>query len=233
MKILLVFAHPDDETFLLGGTIIKLNGEGHTLDLICATRGEAGLPGIPPITTMEELPSVREKELRDASEILGIRNIYFLDYKDGTLENASANDLKYKIMTIIKSEIPDVVITFDNEGITNHPDHKAISRACSNAFQGYMETSEKHVQLYHTANPQSNIKKLDDANKTYNAFGKITGIQDSLITTRINITNVFPKKVTAMKMHKTQNKNFEDVLNSKTEVDLNFEYLRLVAENGI
>ena len=75
MKVLMVFAHPDDETFSLGGTTKKLTREGHKIILITATKGEAGMLGDPPITTRENLGKVREKELKRAAKITGIKKI--------------------------------------------------------------------------------------------------------------------------------------------------------------
>ena len=85
MKFLLVFAHPDDETFSSGGTIAKLTSMGHKVNLATATRGEEGMVGDPPITTKEKIGEVREQELRNAAKILGISKIYFLGFWDGRL----------------------------------------------------------------------------------------------------------------------------------------------------
>ena len=70
--LLFVFAHPDDETFLTGGVASKYTDEGVRVVLASATRGESGKVGDPPVCSREELPAVREEELRRAAAILGI-----------------------------------------------------------------------------------------------------------------------------------------------------------------
>lgn len=71
--ILFIFAHPDDETFTSGITISKYHHEQNAnCYLISATRGQAGKPGYPPVCSLEDLPQVREKELREASALLGV-----------------------------------------------------------------------------------------------------------------------------------------------------------------
>ena len=106
MKIVFVFAHPDDESFSSGGTIAKLAKKGEKVILITATRGEAGEVGDPPLTTKENLGKTREKELRNAAKILGVRNIIFLNFIDGTLfRNLKA--LSKKVLSTLREENPD------------------------------------------------------------------------------------------------------------------------------
>lgn len=233
MKVLMIFAHPDDETFGLGGLTKKLTRNGNKVVLITATKGEKGMIGYPPITTQENLGKVREKELKRASKITGIKKIYFLGYIDGTLENISKKELAEKIYNLIIKEKPDIVITFDETGISNHPDHKTISFTATQAFYAYMNNSKKHVKLYHTAFPKSNIKKLAGSSEEYKAFGKMKGTPDELITTKIDISQEFKFKERAMMEHKTQKKDWERILKRGKIINHNTEYLRLIAENNI
>ena len=185
MKILFVFAHPDDESFSSGGTIAKLAKKGEKVILVTATRGEAGEVGDPPLTTKENLGKAREKELRSAARVLGIKRTIFLDFIDATLENHT-KDLKKTILSIFKKENPDVVVTFDRHGGSNHPDHKAISNAATKIFEKYMGSSKKHVSLYHTAVPRSYLRKYEKAGLVYKAFGKMKGTPDPDITTIVD-----------------------------------------------
>ena len=70
-SILLSFAHPDDESFFTAGISCEYTARGARVVLSCATRGEAGTAGDPPLATREELPALRERELRDAAAVLG------------------------------------------------------------------------------------------------------------------------------------------------------------------
>jgi N-acetylglucosamine malate deacetylase 2 len=233
MKIIFIFAHPDDETFSNGGTISKLTKNGHTVKLITATKGEAGEPGNPPITTKENIGKVREQELLNAAKILGISQIFFLGFIDGTLKNIPQNKLQIKIMQILNKEKPDVVITFDKTGASNHPDHIAISKAATASFTKYMKKQTKHIRLYHTANPKSNIVIMQKAGIAYNAFGKTEGTADEYITTRIDISQFFKYKVKALKCHKTQHQDWERYLKREFVIDLKTEYFQLISENNI
>ena len=76
--ILCVFAHPDDESFMAAGVACKYAEEGARVALVTATLGEEGGAGDPPVCTKEELPAVREAELRRAVEILGIHSLDLL-----------------------------------------------------------------------------------------------------------------------------------------------------------
>lgn len=233
MKIVFVFAHPDDESFSSGGTIAKLNQEGSEIKLIVATRGEEGQVGEPPVTTKEKLGEVREKELKAAAKILGISYIYFLDYRDGTLKNITSKELVKKVFSILKQELPDIVVTFEKQGISRHPDHMKISKVATIAFKKYMKISRKNIKLYHTAIPASFIKKLEKKGILYDTFGKMKGTIESEITTIVDISKTMDKKIRAMQAHKTQHSDWERFLRAKDEREFKFEYFKLILENNI
>ncbi len=233
MKTLLIFAHPDDETFSSGGTIAKLTSKGNVVNLITATKGEAGQVGDPPVTDRKHIAKVREQELRNAAKILGISKIHFLGLIDGTLHKVKTEAIVKKVLPILKQEKPDVIITFDSTGASNHPDHIAMSKAATIAFNRYAVSVKKHIRLYHTAIPLSNLKKLEKTGMSYNAFGKMKGVSDELITTKSDISKQFRKKVKALKQHRTQHKDWERFLKREFAVDLNKEYFTLISENEI
>jgi len=233
MKFLFIFAHPDDETFSSGGTIAKLTNAKHKVILITATKGEAGELGNPPITTRDKVGEVRERELRRAAKILGISDIYFLDFVDGKVRYARNKKLEGKILSILKKEKPDIVVTFDKMGGSNHPDHKAVSRATTKVFGDYKKTVRKHIKLYHTAMPRSFIKKFESLGAGYNAFGKVRGVKDNDITTVVNIEDTLKTKIKALKEHKTQHQDWERFLKRADSLDSNNEFFVLMDENGL
>jgi LmbE family N-acetylglucosaminyl deacetylase len=132
-SLFLSFAHPDDESFLAAGTICRYADEGVRVVLSIATRGESGKPGDPPLCTIEELPRVRESELRAAAAILGIASVHFLDYRDRSLADAPPEEVREKLVALLRRDRPAVVLTFDPHGGNLHPDHVAISRFTSDA----------------------------------------------------------------------------------------------------
>lgn len=131
-KLLIIGAHPDDETFFAGGTIAKYADEGTSVSVICATRGERGATG--DVCSIEELPRVREAELRDAMQILGVEETYFLPYEDQKLAGAPVEEIRRQLVEVIRKTRPQIVITFDPNGANQHTDHMAISRFASDAL---------------------------------------------------------------------------------------------------
>jgi len=126
--LLLLLAHPDDESFLAGGTVARLADEGRPAALVCATRGQAGSLGDPPLATRETIGRVREGELRDACAVLGLDLVALLDYEDRRLGEADPDAIRRTLVGQLRRERPRVVVTFDPNGVTGHPDHIAISR---------------------------------------------------------------------------------------------------------
>ena len=133
IRILGVFAHPDDETFCAGGTIAKYVASGAEVMVVSATRGEAGQIRSAGIATRRTLGQVREQELYLACQRLGVQHTVCLDYGDGRLQEVDQGVLIGKIGEIICSFRPDVVITFGPDGGYGHPDHIAISTATTAA----------------------------------------------------------------------------------------------------
>ncbi|MEK3885532.1 PIG-L family deacetylase [Paenibacillus sp. PL2-23] len=133
-KLLAVFAHPDDETFICGGTLAKYANEGVDITLVSATRGEMGRRmGNPPYVNRESMPEVREQELKQACDILGIARLQFFDIRDKTVEFHDAALLEQRIQALLQELQPEVVLTF-HEKLGGHPDHNAIGKATTAAY---------------------------------------------------------------------------------------------------
>lgn len=131
--IFLSYAHPDDETFMVAGILRRYADEGVRLVLASATAGQAGSTGDPPVCGREELAGVREAELREAARILGIAEVHLLGYQDRHLAEAPVEELRAKLVRLIRGCRPDIVMTFDPHGVNGHPDHVAVSRFTSDA----------------------------------------------------------------------------------------------------
>ncbi len=132
--LLLITAHPDDESFFAAGAAARYTEAGVRVALACATLGQAGKAGDPPVATPEELPRVRERELREACAILGIALVAVLDYQDKQLAAAPPDRIREQLVQVIRAERPRVVATFDPNGVNLHLDHIAISRFASDAI---------------------------------------------------------------------------------------------------
>jgi LmbE family N-acetylglucosaminyl deacetylase len=155
-KLLAVLAHPDDETFGVGGTLALYASKGVEVYLVCATRGEAG--DVPPeYQARYKSPAcLRTQELNCAAEILGIREVRYLNYRDSGMEGSNDNyhpealaiqpieAVAEKIREIMHEVKPQVVITFDPIGGYRHPDHIAVHQATVLAFYQLLNFDKRH-----------------------------------------------------------------------------------------
>jgi LmbE family N-acetylglucosaminyl deacetylase len=145
--ILSVLAHPDDESFGMGGTLALYARQGVSVHLVCATRGEAGEVEPDYLQGFESIAELRESELRCAAGILGLKSVHFLGYRDSGMQGTPANqhpealvnaplgEVTAKITHLIREIKPQVVLTFDPIGGYRHPDHIAIHKATVQAFE--------------------------------------------------------------------------------------------------
>lgn len=212
-KLLCVFAHPDDESFTAGGTIAKYVKAGWAVDLICGTRGEAGDIGSIRVTKGDALGEVREAELREAGKVLGLSSITFLPYKDGTLSTKVPGDIEEALINKLKEIKPDVVITFETGGISNHPDHIKLSYATTYAFQEYAKMRRKAIpndenppKLYYACVPESVCQYLiGEGVFPAEAHDRPwRGVEDKKISTVIDIKRFASVKEEALRKHMTQ-----------------------------
>ena len=127
-----VWAHPDDETYLSAALMRRVVRTGGRVVLICATRGELGSddPQIDP----RHLGGVRERELRNAMAQLGVHDVWVLGHPDGGCAEVDDSAAVSSLTVAMRSLQPDLVVTFGPDGITNHPDHRAVSRWTTRAW---------------------------------------------------------------------------------------------------
>jgi LmbE family N-acetylglucosaminyl deacetylase len=134
-RIACVFAHPDDETFAVGGTLAHYAASGVPCDLFCATDGDAGRSSGVPVSSRAELAALRRNEVRAAARALGIQSVVFAGHPDGALAQADPNALIGEVVGFLRRTRPTVVLTFGPEGApTGHKDHRAICRVATSAF---------------------------------------------------------------------------------------------------
>jgi mycothiol S-conjugate amidase len=145
--ILAVLAHPDDESFGLGGTLALYASKGYDTYLICATRGEVGTVDEEHLNGFKDIAELRTVELQRAAKILNLKDVFLLGYRDsgmpGTEENKhpdaqinhSIDEVAGKVVRYIRELKPDIVITFDPIGGYKHPDHIHIHKATVLAFE--------------------------------------------------------------------------------------------------
>ncbi len=124
-KVLVVVAHPDDESFGLGAIVSHMTATGAAAHILCYTHGEA--------STLNEnrahLDCEREAELRRASTELAAASVSLLDYPDGRLAAIPPPELAAHAVGLAARHRPHGVLVFDDTGVTAHPDHQAATRA--------------------------------------------------------------------------------------------------------
>jgi len=219
LKLLAVFPHPDDETLGLGSTMARYAAEGVETYLVCATRGERGwFESEGPDPGREKLGEIRTEELNQAAGHLGIRDVSFLNYIDGDVDQAHPIEIVNKVVAHIRRIKPQVVVTFGPDGIYGHPDHIALSQFTSAAIVCAADAS--HVDADHQAPHRVSklyymVDALEAVNRANAAFGGIsmqvdgvvrqhTGWSDWQITTRLDNRAYMDKVQKAIRCHKTQ-----------------------------
>lgn len=190
--LLAVFAHPDDETFRPGGTLALLAQRGARVQVLTATRGGAGSRGDPPLCSPEELPALRERELRCACTALGLEPPFLLDYQDGRLSEMDPETIVTEILAVVNEVHPQVILTFGPDGISGHPDHVSIGRIAAEAFRRATDMAA----LYTLAVPQSLADAL--------GMTQIHAVPDDSITLTVNVSTVWEAKMAAIRCHRTQ-----------------------------
>lgn len=137
MRILAFFAHPDDETILIGGTLALLARMGADVHYLCATRGEGGELGEPPVGARERLGELREREMTCAVKALGGKSLEFLGYIDplvgpeGELYAFSTDlpDVVARLAAVANDLQIDALITHGSGGEYGHPAHRLAYQA--------------------------------------------------------------------------------------------------------
>ena len=219
LKLMAVLAHPDDESLGNGGILARYAAEGIETYLVTATRGERGWFGKPEdYPGLEVLGKIREAELLAAAKVLGIRQVDFLDYIDGDLDQAPAAEAVGKIAQHLRRVKPDVVVTFPPDGVYGHPDHIAICQfttaaivAAANPDHAYHSDLPAHQvsKLYYMASPEKMLQAYESV------FGEmvmhIDGVErrsnawpEWAITTRVVTRDYRQTMWEAIMCHKSQ-----------------------------
>ena len=145
--ILAVLAHPDDESFGMGGTLALYAQKGYDTYYVCATRGEAGSADEEHLKGFKDTAEMRTDELMRAAKVLGLKEVFFLGYRDSGMPGMDANqhpdaqinhpieEVAGRVVKYIRELKPEVVVTFDPIGGYKHPDHIHIQQATTLAYE--------------------------------------------------------------------------------------------------
>jgi LmbE family N-acetylglucosaminyl deacetylase len=192
MKILAIFAHPDDESYGPGGTLAHATGTGHIVSLLTLTHGESGSMGISKSLSAEELAKRRRNELRCAAEKLGIQHLQIHNLSDKQLQDTPDHHGITIIMQEIKRFKPDIIITFHENAISGHPDHLVVTNWTFNTIK----TIPNPPKLF--------FYGLNQEQTSIVTFRKLIPIENEEITHIIDVENFVSDKIAAIECHKTQ-----------------------------
>lgn len=222
--LLAVFAHPDDESLVAGGTLARYAAEGWQTALLCATRGEWGPISDDTLADYETLGQVREQELRAACEVLGVGWLRLLDLEDACVTAVIGTDEEAKVLEKIVRAIrelrPQIIITFGPDGLYGHPDHIAIGQLTTTARLLAADPNaypQQHLPQHHVANlwfasaPSGMyaevLARLDAAGFQTHLWGippEKFGVPESQFTTVIEVKPFLDQKLRALRCHRTQ-----------------------------
>ena len=222
--LLLVHAHPDDESIFGGGAISRAHHEGKRVVLVTCTGGELGeIHNLDEAATRPRLREVREQELRNAIAILGVDRLELLGYRDsgmaGTPGNedpasfnqASLPEAAERLAAIIARESPEVVVTYGPDGVYGHPDHIKAHRATVAAFDLLAARGAAPARLFYAVIPRSGMgefrRRLEEAGQPAESFdgGAIAGVPDDEIDAVVDTQDYATLKKQAFRAHVTQN----------------------------
>ncbi|HKW08613.1 MAG TPA: PIG-L family deacetylase [Candidatus Dormibacteraeota bacterium] len=221
--LLLVHAHPDDESISTGGVMMKAKAHGHRVVLVTATRGEAGeIYNMDEAASRPRLGEIRTEELRAADEILGVDRQEFLGYRDSgmvdtpdnkdprSFHQAKLDEAAERLAVVLREERPDVVVTYADDGVYGHPDHIKAHEVTNAALDLMEREGVPPKKLYYTAVPRSLMQAYaeqfpDQAQEQARRNMRIEGTPDELITTRVDVHAYVDRKLDAFHAHVSQN----------------------------
>jgi len=233
-RLLLVHAHPDDETINNGVTMAKYAALGAQVTLVTCTRGEEGEVLVNELENLasdkdDKLGEHREIELKDAMDELGIKDFRFLGapskkWRDSGMMGTPANDrddvfwqadleeASNELVKIILEIKPQVLITYDEFGGYGHPDHIKAHRVAMRAAELAANQGWQVNKIYWNTMPRSviqmGIEKMKEVGSDF--FGAESADDlpfakpDELVSTVVNAPEYVPAKLAAMKAHATQ-----------------------------
>ncbi|MFI7070315.1 N-acetyl-1-D-myo-inositol-2-amino-2-deoxy-alpha-D-glucopyranoside deacetylase [Micromonospora sediminicola] len=233
-RLLLVHAHPDDESIGTGATMAHYAAAGAHVTLVTCTLGEEGEIHVPELARLcaaeaDQLGGYRIGELAAACAALGVTDHRFLGgagrYRDSGMMGLATNDhprafwradldeAAGHLLEVIREVRPQVVITYDPNGFYGHPDHIQAHRVAMRGVELAAAEGIAPAKVYWTAMPRSVLDAGLEAftESSDNPFAGIDdvdelpfGTPDAQIAARIDATEQHAAKEAAMRAHATQ-----------------------------
>jgi LmbE family N-acetylglucosaminyl deacetylase len=217
LKLATVLAHPDDETFGTGGTLIRYAREGIEVHSLCLTEGEKGWAGAHDKVVPRELVGpTRAKELADAGRRMGLASVTCLRYPDGGLAGVREDWVVRDIVHWLRQVRPDVVIIWGPDGGYGHPDHIAAGERALTAIelagvQRYEPELGSHwhaKRCYRFVASAALVDRLSSLMPAFAQYMETLAVKQRWTRERlgavVDVRDVLEAKVRAMEAHQTQ-----------------------------
>jgi LmbE family N-acetylglucosaminyl deacetylase len=213
LRVACVVAHPDDDTYGVGGCLALHARDDLEVTVIMTTSGEAGQIADASLATRETLAAVREREDLESWRALGIEpRIHFLRHPDGAVDEVPAERLVAGYLSILQDAGPDVVVTFGPDGVTGHADHVAVGAAATAAFHTARAAgSEGFRRLLHIGLRASTLARFDALLRERGVAPidpaqelRPRGVPDDAVGVVVDCSDVYERKLEALRRHRTQ-----------------------------
>ena len=240
-RLLVVVAHPDDETFGCGSVIAAASASGAHVTVCCATRGEAGEAPASPALDGRSLAELRVDELHAAAAVLGASQVIVLDFADSgmqgdagprTLVGAPFESVVDRVLDVVRDVAPDVVVTLDPGGGDGHRDHVRIAEATIEAARRWGGSCSVYAwclvrsllsqwfAALRAGRPDAEHLELDTA-----ALGR----PDADITTVLDARLHLATRRAAMACHRSQRSPYDDMSDELRDAFLADDHLVRIA----
>jgi LmbE family N-acetylglucosaminyl deacetylase len=197
--VLGIWAHPDDEAYLSAGLMLEARRAGQRVVVVTATAGELGSPD--PTASSEQLAAQRADELRASLTSLGVEEHHLLGHPDGGCDRVPHGPAVSSLTGWIDRVEPDTIVTFGPEGMTGHPDHRAVHRWALDAWHA---TGRAARLLWATVTPEfhSEWGAHNDALGLWEGEAPCTPTHDLALA--VDCGPVLDRKVAALLAHDSQ-----------------------------
>ena len=208
--ILGVWAHPDDETYLSAGLMTLARSHGNRVVVVSATLGEAGTDD-PDRWPPWRLARLRRRELAAALDVTGVEEHHWLGFADGGCADVPAGAGAAAVAAVIGAVQPDTIVTFGPDGMTGHPDHRAVSAWTTDAWAA----DGRRARLwYATVTPDFHARwgEVNDELGVWSPGPPPSTARDELATELHLDGDLLDRKLAALRAHRSQTSSIEAAL---------------------
>lgn len=203
--ILGVWAHPDDESWCMGGIMACAAANGQRVVCITATFGDAGKTADEARWPQAQLGQIRKKELELAMDVLGVNEHVWLGYKDGKLPDVDTSEAINQIIKVIEDVQPDTIFSFGSDGLTGHDDHRTVYTWTLEALKRTNSSADFYRVIESKENYESIGKRCDEVfNVYFNIDTPVTMPNDQMDLLFMVPADAAKKKIESLRVQECQ-----------------------------